>query len=67
MSDYCEFCHTDCDGYVKPLEKNSHAYLYPILGTWKLCVRLKGSSRVCDINFCPMCGRNLMEVEHETD
>ena len=23
----CEYCHEDLEGYVKPLEKNCHAYL----------------------------------------
>lgn len=24
----CPFCHEDIDGYVTPLEKNGHAYIW---------------------------------------
>lgn len=57
----CEYCQPDIDSYVKPIEKNSHAYIYPSFGRWKLIIRLKGDRRECDINYCPMCGRRLNE------
>ena len=42
----CEYCNTDSDGYVKPIEKNGHAF-----------VRFDGE---CKIRYCPMCGRDLL-------
>lgn len=55
----CEYCQPDADGYVKPIEKNGHAFIYPVFGRWQLCIKLKGDRRECDINYCPMCGRRL--------
>ena len=55
----CEYCHEDIEGYVKPIEKNSHAWLVRRGRTMKLRVGFKGEYRECDILFCPMCGRRL--------
>ena len=56
----CEYCQLDADGYVKPIEKNSHAFIYPgMFGRWQLYISLKGDRRECDIKYCPMCGRRL--------
>ena len=55
----CEYCHEDSDGYVRPIEKNSHAWLVRRGRTMKLRVGFKGEYRECDILFCPMCGRRL--------
>jgi uncharacterized C2H2 Zn-finger protein len=55
----CEYCHEDSDGYVRPVEKNSHAWLVRRGKTMKLRVCFKGEYRECDILFCPMCGRSL--------
>lgn len=57
----CEYCHQDPDGYVRPIEKNSHAWLVRRGKVVKLRVRLKGEYRECDILFCPMCGRRLID------
>ena len=63
MSD-CEYCHTDKDGYIKPLEKNGHAYLYPSAYGYKLYVTsLRGDRKECAVNYCPMCGRKLRESD----
>ena len=60
MNNGCDYCSTDADGYVKPIEKNGHAFIYPgMFGRWQLHIRLKGDHRWCDINYCPMCGRRL--------
>jgi hypothetical protein len=55
----CEYCHEDSDGYVRPIEKNSHAWLIRHGKDVKLHISLKGDHRECDILFCPMCGRRL--------
>ena len=56
----CEYCHEDSDGDVRPVEKNSHAWLVRRGRTMKLRVGFKGEYRECDILFCPMCGRDLL-------
>lgn len=55
----CEYCREDSEGYVRPIEKNSHAWLIRRWRTMKLRVCFKGEYRECDILFCPMCGRRL--------
>lgn len=58
----CEYCHEDLEGYVKPLEKNCHAYLDTrCVNAPKLIVGFGRAIRVCNIKFCPMCGRRLGE------
>ena len=57
----CEYCHEESDGYVRPIEKNSHAWLVRRGRTTKLRVCFKGEYRECDILFCPMCGRKLTD------
>lgn len=57
----CEYCHEDSDGYVRPIEKNSHAWLVRRGRTMKLHICFKGEYRECDILFCPMCGRRLTD------
>lgn len=53
----CMFCETDKDGYIYALDKNAHFCV------WKqqLRIRVYGKIWHVDINFCPMCGRNLKE------
>lgn len=60
-SNDCEYCHEDADGYVRPVEKNSHAWLVRRGRTMKLRVGFKGGYSECDILFCPMCGRRLTD------
>lgn len=57
----CEYCHEDSDGYVCPIEKNSHAWLVRRGKVMKLRVGFKGEYRECDILYCPMCGRRLTD------
>ena len=56
----CEYCHTNADGYVKPIEKNCHAYIWRSGVTgWHLSLKARGWSSEVPIRFCPMCGRRL--------
>ena len=57
----CEYCHEDSDGYVRSIEKNSHAWLVRRGRTMKLRVGFNGRHSECDILFCPMCGRRLTD------
>ena len=57
----CGYCHEDFDGYVRPIEKNLHAWLVRRGRTMKLRVCFKGGYSDCDILFCPMCGRRLTD------
>lgn len=55
----CEYCHEDSGGYVKPLEKNCHAYIRFGVHGWVIELKAKGWSGKAPINFCPICGRRL--------
>ena len=57
---YCEYCHEDSDGYVKPLEKNCHAYIRFGMHGWVIELKAKGWNGKAPIRFCPMCGRRLI-------
>ena len=51
----CEYCHTDRDGYVFPLEKNSHAFI----DRDKIVLKANGWRGEAKIKYCPICGRRL--------
>lgn len=53
----CEFCHEDSDGYVSPIEKNSHAVIYGSV----LHLKAMGWSGKVQIKYCPICGRRLID------
>ena len=55
----CIYCHEDSDGYVKPIEKNCHAFIRFGMNGWCLELRAKGWHGEAKINYCPMCGRRL--------
>ena len=55
----CEYCHEDSDGYIKPLEKNCHAYIGFGMHGWVIELKAKGWRGKAPIKFCPMCGRRL--------
>ena len=55
----CEYCHEDSDGYVKPLEKNCHAYIRFGMNGRAIELKAKGWKGEAPINFCPICGRRL--------
>lgn len=55
----CEYCHEDSEGYVKPLEKNCHAYIRFGMNGWTIELKAKGWKGEAPINFCPVCGRRL--------
>ena len=55
----CEYCHEDLDGYVKPIEKNSHAFVRFGMDGWELSLKANGWHGSAKINYCPMCGRKF--------
>ena len=57
---FCEYCNPDSDGYVKPLEKNSHAFIRFGMNGWEISLQAKGWHGECKIRYCPMCGRDLL-------
>lgn len=61
----CEYCHEDSDGYVKPLEKNCHAFVWFGMDGWELSLKANGWHGSAKINYCPMCGRDLRRVSYE--
>lgn len=58
----CDFCHEDRDGYIKPIEKNCHAFVSFGINGWGLYLQAKGWHNEVQINYCPMCGRELKKV-----
>lgn len=58
-SNYCEYCNSDSDGYVKPIERNGHAFIHFGMNGWVLSLRGGGWHGECKIRYCPMCGREL--------
>lgn len=59
---YCEYCHEDSDGYVKPIEKNCHVFIRFGMNGWEISLSAKGWNGSAKIMYCPMCGRRL---QHE--
>jgi hypothetical protein len=57
---FCEYCNEDSDGYVKPLEKNCHAFIHFGMDGWELSLSAKGWHGSAKIRYCPMCGRDLL-------
>lgn len=57
----CEYCHEDSDGYVKPIEKNCHAFVRFGMDGWELSLKANGWHGEARIKFCPMCGRRLAD------
>lgn len=55
----CEYCHEDSDGYVKPIEKNCHAFISFGMEGWELSLKANGWHGNAKIKYCPMCGREL--------
>ena len=55
----CIYCHEDSDGYVKPIEKNCHAFIRFGMNGWELNMKANGWHGSAKIRFCPMCGREL--------
>lgn len=56
---FCEYCHEDSDGYVKPVEKNCHAFIRFGMDGWELSLKANGWHGSAKIQYCPMCGRKL--------
>lgn len=55
----CEYCHEDTDGYVRPIEKNCHAFVCKGIDGWGIELKARGWHGSALINYCPMCGRRL--------
>lgn len=55
----CDYCSTDEDGYITPMDKNGHVCLYPVRGVWTLICKFKKKEYRVKIKHCPMCGRSL--------
>ena len=51
----CEYCHEDSDGYVRPIEKNSHAFI----NRDKIVLKANRWRGEAKIKYCPMCGRRV--------
>ena len=56
----CEYCNEDSDGYVKPIEKNNHAFVRFGMNGWELSLKANGWHGSAKIRYCPMCGRDLL-------
>lgn len=56
---FCEYCNEDSDGFVKPLEKNSHAFIRFGMNGWEIDLSAKGWHGSAKIRYCPICGRDL--------
>lgn len=56
----CEYCHEDSGGYVKPIEKNNHAFVRFGMNGWELDLKANGWHGSAKIRYCPMCGRDLL-------
>lgn len=56
----CDYCNEDSDGYVKPLEKNGHAFVRFGMDGWELSLKANGWHGSAKIRYCPMCGRDLL-------
>ena len=57
---FCEYCNEDSDGYVKPIEKNCHAFIHFGMNGWELSMKANGWHGSAKIRYCPMCGRDLL-------
>ena len=57
---FCEYCNEDSDGYVKPIEKNNHAFVRFGMNGWELDLKANGWHGSAKIRYCPMCGRDLL-------
>ena len=55
----CNYCYEDSDGYVKPIEKNCHAFIRFGMNGWEISLSAKGWNGSAKIMYCPMCGRKL--------
>ena len=55
----CPYCHEDSDGYVKPIEKNCHAFVNFGMDGWEISLKAKGWHGSAKIRYCPICGRRL--------
>lgn len=58
----CEYCVTDRDDYIKPIEKNCHAFVnHSSIYGYVIVLKARGWNGHAKIRFCPMCGRALKD------
>lgn len=55
----CDYCQEDFDGWYKPLDKNAHVCIFDTPHEKILDISWYGHKMKIDINYCPMCGRDL--------
>lgn len=64
----CEYCHEDIDRCGRPLEKNGHAFIMRhVLDGWCVGLSARGWIGRVKINYCPMCGRRLMNDKRRSN
>ena len=51
----CEYCQEDCDGYLKPLDKNAHICVFDMAYKQWLDINWYGHNMQIPIKYCPMC------------
>lgn len=56
----CNYCSYDRDDYILAVDKHGHLVLEPYEAVLK--VKFYGNKMQTKINYCPMCGRKLEEV-----
>ena len=55
----CRYCNEDFDGWYQPLDKNGHLCVFDTPHKKYIHVSWYGHKMQIDINYCPMCGREL--------
>lgn len=55
----CEYCEGDVGGYIKPLDKNAHAWVFDKSHEKILDIDWYEHNMKININYCPMCGKKL--------
>lgn len=59
IKEICRYCNEDFDGWYQPLDKNGHLCVFDTPHKKYIDVSWYGHKMQIDINYCPMCGREL--------